>query len=244
MLAAAVTTVTFSTLAAPSQAAVKNPVSVYPAPGTPVASEKTTISFRGLKPANLGSIKVFGSKSGRHGGKRLAHSDRRGVSFIPRRHFKSGERVRVFTGKKIKRARNGDFSFRIGRFYGSDDKKGKPGAPNKNPRLKSRPELRPPALTVEHRSDEASPGKVFVAPKQEGMLIADNFGRTSWYRSTGYGGNGDNINNFQPQELDGEPVLTYWKGASSATGFSQIGVFEILNRKYNRIARFQPGNGY
>ena len=244
LLATIVGSLSFSAMATTSQAAVKKPVSVYPMPGTPVASDKTTISFRGLKPKNLGPIKVYGGKSGRHGGKRLVHSDGNGVSFIPKRSFTPGEKVKVYTKKRIKRTNKGDFAFRIGRFYGNDDKKGKPGEPNKFPKLKSRPDLKPPNMKVETLTDEASPGKIFVAPRQDGMVITDNFGRISYLQQAGHGGKGDSILNFQNQTYEGKPVLTYWKGASSTTGFSQIGTFEILNRKYNRIARFQPGNGY
>jgi hypothetical protein len=235
----------FTGLSGTAQAAKKpKPVSVYPAPGTPVASDKTTISFRGLKPKHLGRIKVVGAKSGVHGGKRVRHSDGRGVSFNPRRKFVRGELVRVYTGKRIKRARNGDFRFRIGRFYGSDDRKGGPGTPPTTDGLRSRPDLKPPVLKVEKTTDQAAPGKLFLAPKEDGLTIADNFGRISWFRPTGFGGTGESVYNFQAQEYRGKPVLTYWKGASTSTGFSQIGTFEILNRKYNRIARFQPKNGY
>ncbi len=39
-------------------------------------------------------------------------------------------------------------------------------------------------------------------------------------------------------------MLTYWKGASGGQGFSQVGAYEILNNKYNKIATVTPGNGY
>jgi len=228
----------------PAQAAVKKPVSVFPAPGTPVASEETTISFRGLKPKALGPVTVIATESGRHGGSRLAHSDGRGVSFVPKRAFVPGELVKVRTRKRIALTRNGDFNFRIGKFYGNDDKKGKPGTPNTNPKLESRPDLKPTVINVLKSTPGATSGKNFYAAKGDGLSISDNAGRVSWFRPTAFGGKGDQVLNFQAQKYEDKPVLTYWKGSYSAQSFSQIGRFEILNRKYNKIASFKPGNGY
>lgn len=224
-------------------AAPSKPISVFPSPGTPVASDRTTFSFRGLKPKDLGRVKVIGSKTGRVGHTRLVHSDKRGISIVPKKRFTPGEKVRVFTGKKIRLAKKGDFAVRIGRFYGSDDTQG-PGLPVPNDGLVSRPDLKPPVLDVVTSTEEAAPGSIFFAPKADGLTIADSQGRIRWFQPTGFGGYGSQVLNFQTQQLDGRPVLTYWKGASGAVGFSQIGAFEILNRKYKRIAKFRPGNGY
>ncbi|MCB0859683.1 MAG: aryl-sulfate sulfotransferase [Solirubrobacterales bacterium] len=227
-----------------ASAAYKYPVTVFPSPGTPVASESTTFSFRGVKPRYMGPIKVYGAQSGRHFGRRLAHSDGRGVSFIAYKNFTPGELVRVYTRKKIWGARNGDFAVRIGRFYGNDDKLGHPGAPNKFPALHSRPDLKPPKINILKHTDQAYPGRVFFAPKQTGLTILDSHGRINWFQMTGYGGNGEQVQDFHPQYLNGQQVLTYWKGASTSRGFSQLGYFSVLNRKYNVIARFRVGNGY
>lgn len=229
---------------ATAEAAKPKPVYVFPSPRTQVASDHTTFSFRGLKPKNLGKVKVVGSESGVHGGKRLRHSDGRGVSFVPKKPFIPGEKVRVYTNRRIKLTNHGDFWVRIGEFYGSDDTKAGPGTPLPKDGLHSRPDLKPPKLDVLVSTPKAAPGKIFFAPKQDGLTIADNAGRISWYRPVGFGGTGNQVLNFQEQTYEGKPVLTYWKGASSATGFSQIGTYEILNDHYNVIKRFQPGNGY
>lgn len=234
----------FGALTASAEAKSKKPVSVFPAPKTPVASDDTTFSFRGVKPKNLGPVKVFGSKSGRVGGKRLAHSDRKGVSFIPKGKFEPGETVKVYTKKRIKRTNKGDFWVKIGRFYGDDDTDPGPGNPPANDGLKSRPELKPPTLDVLVNKPEASSDKIFFAPKNDGATIADNAGRIRWYRPSGVSTKGSQYYNFQPQTYKGRPVLTYWLGASGVQGFSQVGAYEILNNKYNRIARITPGNGY
>jgi hypothetical protein len=133
---------------------------------------------------------------------------------------------------------------KIGRFYGNDDKRGRPGAPNRFPRLHSRPDLRPPKLNVLKRTAKAYPGRIFFAPKQTGLVIADSHGRINWFQMTGYGGNGEQVQDFRPQRYRGQQVLTHWKGASTSVGYSQLGYFTILNRRYNVIERFRMGNGY
>jgi hypothetical protein len=57
--------------------------------------------------------------------------------------------------------------------------------------FRSRPDLRPPAVSVARRSERTAPGYVFVAPKngpgeagpgQRGPLIVDEDGRPVWFR--------------------------------------------------------------
>ncbi|MBK5231654.1 MAG: arylsulfotransferase family protein [Thermoleophilia bacterium] len=228
----------------PSKPKTVRPVAVYPIPGTPVAGPKTTISFRGLNPDKLGKIKVVGAKSGRHFGSRLVHSDGRGVSFVPKRPFVKGEHVRVKTDLRIYNARKGDYKFKIGQYYGNDDEVAGPGTPPTTDGLHSRPDLKPPPMVVEGNPAQAAPGKFFLSPKEDGLMIVDNYGRTSWFQPTGFGGNGQSVMNFQTQTYRDKPVLTYWRGASSARGFSQVGAYEILNEKYNTIKKMTPGNGF
>ena len=106
-LLAAAALLSFGLLTASAEAKKPKPVSVFPAPKTPVASDETTFSFRGLKPKNLGKVKVIGSKTGQVGHTRLRHSDGRGVSIVPKKAFQPGEKVRVYTKKRIKLANKG-----------------------------------------------------------------------------------------------------------------------------------------
>ncbi len=244
VLFALVAMLSFGAFAGPAQAKKPKPVSVFPAPKTPVASDETTISFRGLKPQNLGKVRVVGGQTGKVGHTRLKHSDGKGVSIVPKKDFVPGEKVRVFTNKRIKLTNKGDFWVRIGRFYGSDDPGKGPQTPPVTDGLMSRPDLKPVGLDVLVNKPEASPGKIFYAPKKVGSQIADNFGRVRYLRPAGFGGKGNEIYNFQTQEYKGKPVLTYWKGASGAQGFSQLGAYEILNNKYKKIATVTPGNGF
>ncbi len=235
----------FGVLAGSAQAKQSKPVSTFPAPNSKYASDDTTFSFRGIKPQNMGPVRVVGSKSGKRPTTRLRHSDGLGVSIVPKGLFKRGETVRVYTKRGIKLATNGDFKVKIGDFYGNDDKSAvPPGGSSPNPPLKSRPDLRPPDLNVLTPGVDALPGKVLYAPAQFGMAISDNFGRTNWFRPVSFGGKGDRVANFQKQKYKGKPVLTYWKGANSVQSFTQLGTYDILNNKYKKIASVEPGNGY
>ena len=233
----------FGLMTASAGAKKPKPVSVFPAPKTPVASDETTFSFRGLKPESLGKVKVYGSQSKRVGHTRLRHSDGRGVSIVPKKAFIPGEKVKVYTKKRIKLTNKGDFWVRIGNFYGNEDV-GAPGLPIPTDGLNSRPDLKPPVLNVLTKTDKAAPGMFFYAPRRDGLTITDGSGKVRWHQPTGFGSPGLNIADFRTQTYNGKPVLTYYKGTPGVTGFSQIGFFEILNDRYNRIAKFSPGNGY
>src|SRR5205823_1776627 len=95
--------------------AVYAPVAVFPAAGTPVASAKTQISFRGVAPGALANVKVRGSRTGSHSGKLRAHSDGLGASFIPDHPFQAGEQVTVKANVPLIGAKHGAVTFTIAR---------------------------------------------------------------------------------------------------------------------------------
>jgi len=210
-------------------------VSVFPSPGTPVASETTTFSFRGLKPGWLGAVEITGSVSGPHGiARRVRHSDGRGVSLVPRRRFAYGEIVRVRTNREIRLARHGDFRIRIGRFTGGSKKTSHRLRPPKKG-LKSRPDLKLPRIKVARTSTMEAPGDYFLGFRNGGLTIVDNQGRVTWFKPTVFG-----FNNFEPQTLHGRPVLTYFRTPTP----NRDGAYVILNRHYRKIAEVTPGSGY
>ncbi|MEA2132237.1 MAG: hypothetical protein QOC68_146, partial [Solirubrobacteraceae bacterium] len=88
-------------------------ISAYPSPGTISAGPQTQISLRGARRSRLGTIRVTGSRSGRHKGRLRGHSDGQGASYVMPRAFRGGERVTVRTALPIRGSRSGDFSFRI-----------------------------------------------------------------------------------------------------------------------------------
>src|SRR4051812_19774741 len=86
---------------------------VYPTAGTPTASPKTQISFRGVAPGALTGIDVRGSRSGPHPGRLAAHSDGDGASFLPDHPFRDGETVTVRADVPLVGARDGAVTFTI-----------------------------------------------------------------------------------------------------------------------------------
>ncbi|MGH2891285.1 MAG: hypothetical protein ACRDNJ_16845, partial [Solirubrobacteraceae bacterium] len=95
----------------PAQAAAQ--VSVFPIPGSHFALPQTQITFRGVAPSVIGTVRVSGSSSGSHAGVLRADSDGDGASFIPKQPFKPGETVTVQTGLSVTGGGNGDFRFTI-----------------------------------------------------------------------------------------------------------------------------------
>jgi hypothetical protein len=104
----------------------------------------------------------------------------------------------------------------------------------------SRPDLRPPPVTIDVPGDAAAPGYVFIAPKkavrQEGVLILDDDGRVVWFHPSKLG-----VADFRVQRYRGQPVLTWWQGHSK---FGRgRGDYVIMNNSYQRIALVRAGNG-
>ena len=106
--------------------------------------------------------------------------------------------------------------------------------------FRSRPDLRPPAVTVSTRKRGQAPGLVFISPKlgqgQHGPLIVDEMGRPVWFHDGLY------ALNFRVQTYKGEPVLTWWEG--KATPRPSVGEYVILDRSYREVKRVQAGNGF
>ena len=220
-------------------------VAAYPSPGVTAASARTEISIRGRAG---GTISVRGSRTGRHRGRYVPHSDGLGFSFVPRRRFEGGERVTVRTSMPIARARNGDFSFRVARTPGRVQiaqrflENTKPG---KRMRFRSRPDLAPPVVTVDPERNAGQDGHIILSPKskidagQAGPMIVDNTGDLIWFQPLpGIRAATD----VRVQQYRGRPVLTYWEGTSrQGIGYGRL---VIRDERYRVIKRLQTPNGY
>ena len=104
----------------------------------------------------------------------------------------------------------------------------------------SRPDLRPPKLTVLHHGKTAA-GHLFLAPSsgpgQRGVLIADSAGEPVWFLPT----TPHTAMNFRTAVYRGKPVLTWWEGkALSGLG---TGTHVILDDNYRVVARVPAGGG-
>lgn len=225
-------------------AAQARKIAAYPSPGVRVASNETTISFRGVKPKALGKITVRGSHSGIHKGRLVAHTDGRGVSFVPKKNFFFKEKVTVTskrntffgTGKRAKHK----YTFVTGLLQpkGWRDEPQVPPQGSTPPAwttYKSFP-LKVPKATINVDKPEASGGDIFFAPRTNGPMIVDNTGELIYYRP------GLRVTDFRAQKYRGKPVLTWWRRFQE--GDQVVSNYAIANRDYKVIKRFEAGNGY
>lgn len=118
----------------------------------------------------------------------------------------------------------------------------RPAASNPVRSFVSRSDLRPPAIAVTTDTAAATPGYVFLAPasgpSQLGALIVDSTGEPVWFQPAA----GKSLHDFRVQELNGEPVLTWWEGTFQ-DGYGE-GEYVILDSGYNEIRRVAAANGY
>ena len=106
----------------------------------------------------------------------------------------------------------------------------------------SRPDLKPPRVTMLKHSKHAAPGYIFIAPKKEnvvqgGPLILDSHGRTVWFMPVDERG----VTDFRRQRYRGRPVLTWWRGKSEDD--KRLGRYAIYDNSYRLIKYVRPGNG-
>lgn len=107
----------------------------------------------------------------------------------------------------------------------------------------TRPDLKPPVVSVARRSGAAnSPaGLVLLTPSNglapDGPLIVRPDGEPVWMHSVP----GRQTTNLQVATYRGEPVLTWWEGViTSGYGFGEQ---VIVDSSYREVARVRAGNG-
>ena len=108
-------------------------------------------------------------------------------------------------------------------------------------RFHSRPDLKPPLVTVNTPARGTTDGYVLLAPKravaQAGPMILDDRGEVVWFRPLETMAVAD----FRAQRYGGRPVLTWWRGrAPRGVG---DGHYVIVDESYNEIATVTAGNG-
>jgi hypothetical protein len=231
------------------------PVTVSPAPDTRDASRATQISFLGVAASELSHIVVAGSRSGAHPGRLLAYSQGDGASFVPTRPFTAGEFVTVHAvlseaGKTTPFAWS--FTVAVADDPGSASvtesthpSSAPAPAPKEFQSFYSRPELRPPDVTVSAKAQTATGGDLFLAPYsgigQYGPMILDEHGNLVWFKPLSPAGT--RAADFRVQQYEGKPVLTWWQDPLIADGSKTAGEV-IANSAYQTIAVIRAGNGY
>jgi hypothetical protein len=221
-------------------------LAVSPLPDSYDASPHTQISLLGAPAGALSDVSVSGSRTGRHSGRLEAYSQGDGASFVPSKPFDSGETVNVRGRLTIAgKAQTIAFHFVVSRpdILEYVPPTQVPANPAEVQRFHSRPELEPPALVITARSPQSAPGDLFSAPYsgpgQNGPMIFDEAGNVVWFNPVP---SGDAASNFQVQQLDGKPVLTWWQGYIPPQGFGE-GEEVILNSDYDQVGRVYAGNG-
>ncbi len=103
----------------------------------------------------------------------------------------------------------------------------------------TRPDLRPPEITIRHPARDAAEGRLFIAPSsgpgQRGVLIFDDAGEPLWFHPTRV-----TATDFRTQLWKGKPVLTWWEGTYSTSGLGR-GVYVMVDDSYREIARIRAG---
>ncbi len=222
-------------------------VTLSPLPGSRDASPETQISFLGVPAGDLLVSSVSGSRSGGHSGALRPYSQGDGASFVPARPFVEGERVTVHARVR----EDGVWKpildvFAVARpdAISSTPEAIHSGSAAEEQSFHSRPDLRPPVVTVTATSPAVAPGEVFTAPYggpgQAGPMILDPSGGLVWFKALP---RYTSATNFRVQEYLGQPVLTWWQGDISVHGFG-TGEDVIADSSYDEIAHVRAGNGH
>ena len=120
-----------------------------------------------------------------------------------------------------------------------------PGNPHAIQHYSSAPSLTPSTVSITTPAKAgASPGDLFQAPYQgkgsPGPMISEQNGSLVWFHPLP---KDDSATNFQVQQYEGKPVLTWWQGRILEVGFGQ-GEDVIYNTSYQHVATIYAGNGY
>jgi Arylsulfotransferase (ASST) len=226
-------------------------LTVSPAPDTLDASYLTQISFLGAPGADIVNLTVSGSRSGSHTGKLIAYSQGDGASFIPSHPFVQGETVTV-RGALRRGTATTPFAWRftvaeVDSVSRSLETPPPPPPPAKSSELQhflSRPELRPPTVSVTIDTGAQAPGDIFLAPYagpgQYGPMILDGSGNLLWFKPIP---SGERAADLRVQQYEGKPVLTWWQDPLVSGGRSDAGVV-IADDTYKDTAIVRAGNGY
>jgi hypothetical protein len=227
-----------------------NSVAVSPLPGTEDASPSTQISFLGGLDLKVANVSVVGSRSGNHPGKLEPYSTGTGESFVPNTPFQAGEQVAVHALVGVGSGTPEDpvttiFTVAHQTSVSQAEFPNNPGNPHAVQHYASAPTLTPSTVTVTtHAQAGAAPGDLFLAPYQgngtPGPMISEQDGTLVWFHPLPAG---EQATDFEVQQYEGKPALTWWQGRILKVGFGQ-GEGVIYDSSYKQIATVRAGNGY
>jgi arylsulfotransferase ASST len=224
-------------------------VTVSPLPGSRDASPSTQISLLGVHAQQLSGVAVTGSRSGRHAGRLVAYSQGDGASFVAAHPFSPGEQVSVSaTLTRSGRTTPLAFSFAVA-VPDTGGEAGGSSTPRSEPRdyqsFHSRPDLKPPTITVTAHAPGASPGDLLLAPYsgpgQYGPMILDENGSLVWFKPLVPAGT--RAADLRVQSYEGKQVLTWWQDPLITATSRKAGIV-IADSAYRQVAVVRAGNGY
>ena len=226
-------------------------------PGTSLAVSPLPGSVRRLRehpdqPAGgtgerTGAVSASGSRSGSHPGRLLAYSQGDGASFVPSRAFDPGETVTMH-GRVQSSTGTEPFAYQFVVAH-QDVLPHTPSTPAHPPlredststRLR-RSRRRSPDVTAS--SPQASPGYILASPYggpgPSGPEMFNANRELVWFDPLP---SDVEATNLQVQQLDGQPVLTWWQGYIPPQGFGE-GEEIIENTSYRLLGRVHAGNGH
>jgi hypothetical protein len=111
--------------------------------------------------------------------------------------------------------------------------------------FQSRPDLRPPAVTIATAGVNNGEGYLFLGPTgsrgaQAGPMIVDQAGQLVWFQPLP---SGRWVSNFRVQQYEGAPVLSWWEGeVDIVLGYGR-GHAVIVDSSYRSLAQVRAGNG-
>lgn len=223
-------------------------IAVSPLPGSYDASPGTQISLLGAPASALSDVSATGSRSGSHPGKLIAYSQGDGASFVPAHAFAPGETVTVRGHVQTSPGRTAPFTYQFVVAH-PDVLPYKPSTPpprhyDEEQHFHSAPTLEAPILDVTTSTPQASPGYILAAPYggpgPSGPEMFNADGELVWFDPL----SGDTeATNLQVQQLDGQPVLTWWQGYIPPQGFGE-GEEIIDNTSYQQLGVVHAGNGH
>jgi Arylsulfotransferase (ASST) len=234
-----------------------NAVAVSPLPGTEDASPRSQISFLGEAGTTVANVSVVSSRSGNHPGKLKRYSTGNGASFVPNTPFQAGEQVAVHALVGVGSATPEKpvttiFTVAHQANVSQAEFPNNPGNPHAVQHYSSAPTLTPSTVTITTHAPPmtgggqagAAPGELFMAPYQgkgtPGPMISEQDGTLVWFHPLPAG---EQATDFEVQQYEGKPALTWWQGRILKVGFGQ-GEDVIYDSSYKRIASVRAGNGY
>jgi Arylsulfotransferase (ASST) len=243
-------------------------VTVSPSPGDRFATPQATISFRGVTPAALGTVRVTGSRSGVHAGNLVADPDGAAI-WKPRAPFVPGERVTVHTAVPITGARGDSFSFTVAHTAphapevlppesgtgprATVSTSAAPASPSGLAQVsgtcklrlrtyQSQPGLSPPGDCVSRATARTAHGYLFVTPAGTGNRGNGAAILNNRGNLVWYDPvNAPFVHNLQRVTYRGQPMVAFYQG-EAGNGFGD-GEFVLMNEHYQVVSYLRAGNG-